>query len=316
MSAEWENRVHTADFPFGFFYLPFLILLVFGASSCQRHGMSDEGRLPGLFSVGLNDDGTSHQVYFSQGNLQWSATGGTGSPTTHRVKGIGRADGTWRFAPHQYDVVGNANSRISSTDTGWIDLFGWGTSGYDGKHPYLSDTCLAVYLDAFEDISGTQYDWGVYNAISNGGRRPNCWRTLTDEEWTYLAWERADADSKSGVGRICLSDTTFIDGFIFLPDVWICPAGVVFVPDDLYQDGRNTYTPSQWALMEAAGAIFLPAAGNREGKTVYGVGSDFSYWTSFCSGDRIAWTVTSPYSFNAVNYYFEGHPVRLCQDCQ
>lgn len=63
------------------------------------------GAIGGLFSVSA-----TQQVYFSQGNLQYQAS------TT-----------TWRFAEHQYDYVGADNENISSTYSGWIDLFGFGT---------------------------------------------------------------------------------------------------------------------------------------------------------------------------------------------
>ena len=40
------------------------------------------------------------KVLFSPGNLQWSATGGGTTATTHAVAGGGTAEGTWRFAEH------------------------------------------------------------------------------------------------------------------------------------------------------------------------------------------------------------------------
>ena len=73
-------------------------------------------------------------VYFSPGNLQWSATG------THAISGGGTASGTWRFAEHQWDIIGEDNQNISSSYRGWIDLFGWGTSGYNSKYPYMTST--------------------------------------------------------------------------------------------------------------------------------------------------------------------------------
>ena len=77
----------------------------------------EEGVLPGRFTV--NAKGL--QVQFAQGNLQYQAS-------SH----------TWRFAEHQYDIVGDAtignvyengvksdNTAISSAYNGWIDLYGW-----------------------------------------------------------------------------------------------------------------------------------------------------------------------------------------------
>ena len=76
---------------------------------------------------------------------------------------------------------------------------------------------------------------------------------------------------------------------IILPDVWHTPTGVTFAPNTadarysltLTADGLtytqngdnspfelNPYTPEQWHLMEAAGAVFLPAAGVRTGADV------------------------------------------------
>ena len=63
-------------------------------ASCEKEFGSDgDGMLPGTFSVSA-----TQQVHFSQGNLQYRAS-----------------TNTWRFAEHQYDCVGNANSKISST---------------------------------------------------------------------------------------------------------------------------------------------------------------------------------------------------------
>ena len=67
-----------------------------------------EGKINGVFSVG-NDK----KVFFSKGNLQYQAS-----------------TDTWRFAESQFDVVGLDNKQISDSDTCWIDLFGWATSGF------------------------------------------------------------------------------------------------------------------------------------------------------------------------------------------
>ena len=124
---------------------------------CDKESISPiipDGALPGLFSVSA-----TKQVHFSQGNLQYQAS-----------------TNTWRFAEHQYDYVGTQtadergnyggnvsgsdNRSISSTYSGWIDLFGWGT----GSNPTLSSTSYMDY--------GTFVDWGG-NPISNGGNTVN-----------------------------------------------------------------------------------------------------------------------------------------------
>ncbi|MCQ2605631.1 MAG: hypothetical protein MJ204_03705 [Bacteroidales bacterium] len=201
------------------------------------------------------------KVCFSQGNLQYQAS-----------------TKTWRFAAHQWDVIGEANKNISSTYSGWIDLFGWGTSGYNSKYPYMTSMDWDGYEvvgDKYADIAETNYDWGVYNKISNGGNVAGQWRTLTKDEWNYVLNKRTDASSLKGLATV-----NGVTGFILLPDVWSTPAGVAFKAG--VSDGfeSNTYTVNEWSKMEANGAIFLPAAGNRFGTDVRRVGFHGVYWSS------------------------------------
>jgi hypothetical protein len=49
---------------------------------------------------------------------------------------------------------------------------------------------------------------------------------------------------------------------------------------DNYGYDRNVYDSDDWALMEAAGAVFLPAAGVRLGVEFYYAGTDGDYWSS------------------------------------
>ena len=243
-----------------------------------------DGVLPGLFSVSA-----TRQVRFSQGNLQYQAS-----------------TNTWRFAEHQYDYVGSDNRSISSTYSGWIDLFGWGT----GSNPTLSSSYPEDY--------GTFVDWGS-NAIINGGNTTNLWRTLTSAEWEYLLNTRPGASSKLGSGNI-----NGVGGLIILPDSWTLPSecsfasGFAIINPYHYPDWKhNSYTLAQWAQMEAAGAVFLPAAGRRKGTDFDNVGFHGYYWSS------------TPYSKNdAYHMYFSsynliasincsrsyGYPIRPVQD--
>ena len=85
------------------------LLLSQSVVSCQKDEKNDRHALVGLFSIS-----PTQQVRFAPGNLQYQAS-----------------TNTWRFAEHQWDVIGSDNSDISSTYSGWIDLFGWGTSGWN-----------------------------------------------------------------------------------------------------------------------------------------------------------------------------------------
>ena len=213
------------------------------------------GALSGKFSVSAGK-----QVQFSQGNLQYQAS-----------------TSTWRFAENQYDTIGAANDNISSTYDGWIDFFGWGT----GANPTLASTSDADYA--------TFTDWGV-NKISNGGDEADMWRTLTKNEWKYLFFTRANAAILFAFGSV-----NGVNGLIILPDNWTLPEGASFTASTtqgLESNGQyykndignnysdNSYTVEQWAVMESAGAVFLPAAGCRTGTHAWGIGEDAFYFST------------------------------------
>ena len=233
--------------------------------------VEEEPTSTGIFSVS-----ETQKVNFSPGNLQWSATG------SHAVAGNGRAAGTWRFAPNQWDTIGVANSNVSSTYTSWIDLFGWGTSGYDNKYPYMTSTNYADYGNGNNDIAGTNYDWGMYNAIYHPKNQttdaPGTWRTLTMNEWNYLLKART---TLSGI-RFAKATVCGIVGLIIVPDNWSNTYYPLTNVNNTYGAAytSNIIGASDWAKMEAVGCVFLPAAGHRYETSVYGVGSYGNYWST------------------------------------
>lgn len=187
-------------------------------------------------------------VTFSPGNLQYHA-----------------ANDEWRFAPNQTDYIGYDNENISSTYNGWIDLFGWGT----GNNPTKSSTDYRDYQ--------TFVDWGV-NKIGNYS--PNTWRTLTYDEWDYIIYYRSNASNLKGIAEV-----NGVNGLILLPDAWVCPNGVTFKAD--FDNDRctecygnyQTISAADWSKLEASGAVFLPAAGDR-GSYVDYVQSSGNYWSA------------------------------------
>ena len=231
---------------------------------------------------------SSKQVYFSPGNLQYHP-----------------ANDEWRFAPRQLDYIGDANVNISSTYNGWLDLFGWSTSTTNFGVSKSTDKT---------NYRGSFVDWGT-NKI--GHDAPNTWRTLTEEEWLYVLNNRLKARSLKGVAQV-----NGVNGLILLPDNWECPADVAFKSGFhssyglAYYAEYQTFTTEQWSKLEAAGAVFLPAAGDRYGTNVsevqcYGIiwsatryNSDSAYYLYLCS-DRAGT------GFNYCNY---GHTVRLVKD--
>ena len=223
----------------------------------------------------------TQKVIFSPGNLQWSATNGGSTPTTH-VVADGTAAGTWRFAPNQLDTIYSNNKYISDTYTGWIDLFGWGTSGYNNKYPYMTGGRDFNYGNGAYDIAGTNYDWGVYNAIYNPKTNttdvPGTWRTLTKDEWVYLLDDRTTSSGVSYVKAVVCG----IPGLVIFPDNWsspICELNYINIENTPFT--ANMIDATDWAKMEAVGCVFLPTNGFR-GMWEFVIGARYigCYWTT------------------------------------
>ena len=219
-------------------------------------GFKEDYYLPGKFAVNAVGD----SIQFAQGNLQ-----------------INPYYYFWTFAANQYDVIGSANATNidGSNQDGLIDLFGWGTSGYNGKSPNMTSTTNTDYGDgATNDIAGTPYDWAVSAAedMSLDGN----WRTLTVDEWHYIINTRPNAAQLKAKATV-VGQT----GLILLPDNWDLTVLPLNTTDNAYTD--NVLELSQWLAWEAQGAVFLPAAGYRVGTTYTKQTNetDFgAYWSS------------------------------------
>lgn len=287
--------------------------------------------IPGTFSVSA-----TKKVFFSKGNLQYQAS-----------------TGTWRFAEHQYDYVGDAtygnvyvnevksnNANIASDYTGWIDLFGWGTSGYNDKYPYMSSTTTSEYYN--NAIKNTQYDWGVYNSASiSGGDGYTTWRTLTSDEWTWILGPSISPNpgtncrttTTSGLigtdndkARFVMATVNSIQGMIIFPDNYSHPNTASVTYNSPTYNGKIQFDKfvvdaTNWEIMSNAGAVFIPTAGYRNGTTIVQAGSYGYYWSSTKPGTGTV--ANSLYffssSFNPANGYtqasFEsGHAVRLVRE--
>jgi hypothetical protein len=250
---------------------------------------------------------SGRQVRFSQGNLQFNVSQGS-----HQTAD-GTQPGTWRFAEHQYDTIGKSNTNIIVENyTGWISLFGWGTSGYNGKSPMMYVRDNAQYGDGTNDIAGTNYDWGVYNAISNGGDWPGLWRTPTREEYSYMLKNRANAEQLWSKGTV-----NGITGFIFLPDDWTLPTGITFTPKARYDE--NVYSIEQWTQLENNGAIFIPREGYQNYSTSnlrmeYSTGNHYLA-TGSCKSTSQRYVLsggqTDPSGSSCSTFRYTGVPVRL-----
>ena len=259
------------------------------------------GAINGLFTVNESGD----QVCFSQGNLQYQAS-----------------TNTWRFAENQWDYVGDDvygnvyengikcdNSLISSTYFGWIDLFGWGTSGYDHGAVCYQPWSTSVTNGDYYAYGVCEYnlydqtgkaDWG-YNSITNGGNQENQWRTLSDEEWSFVLFERGTASG----GRFAKAIVNNIEGVILLPDNWNhsyyflnncnqCSAAY----------NSNIFSIEDWNTLTGNGLVFLPASGNRIGLSYHNPYPYGYYWSS-------SYVPMNGFTDNAIELWFSSNSLNL-----
>lgn len=236
----------------------------------------------GYFVVGYDDDyETDTYVHFSAGNLQCMPAGPT-----------------WRFAENQYDIS-QYNSQIANSLTYYVDMLGWGTSGYNPGvsgvtlyNPWSKGNTTTRYIRS-SSIAGTNSDWGQYigSSISYRGNQTSIsWRSLTKEEWDYLINSRPNASSKWGLVNI----GGLYNGLILIPDglyenstpaAFEMPDGVSFTPGAANGYNTNSYTMDEWSKLESAGVIFLPAGGNREVSAINNITYGF-YWTATANGEN------------------------------
>ncbi len=247
----------------------------------------------GIFSVS-----NTKKVRFSLGNLQYQGS-----------------TKTWRFAEQQYDALGNTtyNSNPSETQEGWMDLFNWGTSGYNNIVPWDRTNYATEKATDLQkgDFSGSQYDWGK-NPIINGGNQPNKWRTLTGSEWHYLMFLRDRASYLVKQGKY-----NDINGVFILPD-----SQTLNINNYNISSIRNIDNDT-WNTLMNLGCIFLPYTGYRKktsggasyqsGACYYWASSNFRYYSFLNMHEGNCF-----YHSNSLDYHFrnfnDGLAVRLVRD--
>ena len=107
------------------------------------------------------------------------------------------------------------------------------------------------------------------------------WSMLSHDEWKYLLITRSVTNTLSADARFTMAtigDT--YKGLIIFPDYYEHPEGTGFIAGVFNSNSNYTAQVSLegWAMMEAAGCVFLPAAGYRSYKgTWYGVGEEIGY---------------------------------------
>ncbi|MBR4492821.1 MAG: hypothetical protein IKO98_09205 [Bacteroidales bacterium] len=247
----------------------------------------------------------SKRLMVAPGNLQYQAS-----------------SDSWRFAAHGYDFIGGAslyygtngwttnfgatsndltpNNRTyggkingtaygdRKTQSGWIDLFGWGTSGKGAKRTYPSgynNWCEMPYAaenNAFNNGNGNydytkyygpasgnltatnKYDWGVNEILNQRtGNKETGWRTLTKDEWDCLI------ESKDQYGYACFKETRYTDasgmnrtryegGIVLLPKGFIDPECCTEhqnINGQTVQSGNKKFLPSSAFPANTEGAF-------------------------------------------------------------
>lgn len=262
------------------------------------------GAINGLFSVGED-----RQVWFSVGNLRYNA-----------------AIHEWGFAEEQFHYEGDGNAFISENYAGWIDLFGWGTSGFDHGavcyQPWSTEvdhTLYFAYGNAeynLNDQTG-QADWGYGVFTEEGDEQIHPWRTLTIEEWDYLFRGRNTA---SGI-RFVKANVEGMNGVLLLPDDW---SSSIYVLNNINQDGAsftsNTISHAAFiAHLEPNGAVFLPAAGRRSDTDTDELGACGYYWSATAASERRSLSVMFDVDLIDVGTTLnrsKGYSVRLVRDVE
>lgn len=262
------------------------------------------GCIGGVFSVSGDK-----QVWFSQGNLMYNAS-----------------DQKWGFAEMQYRYIGNDNVNISEDYSGWIDLFGWGTSGIDHgavcyqpwstASDYTSYYAYGVWDYNLNDQTG-QADWGYGVTIGVDGELMHPWHTLTQEEWDFLFHERV---TTSGV-RFVKAQVNGVNGVLLLPDEW---STSVYALNNVNQEGASfaSNVISKYSFdmsLEPNGAVFLPAAGRRNRIEMEDVGSCCYYWSASVRSEKYAFKLQVDSDFvetEVTQYRTFGLSVRLVRDVE
>lgn len=256
--------------------IPFTNPLTIAGPSLQRaHGKRMDMYLPS-FSVSA-----TRKVIFAPGNLQATTTDGS--------------TWTWHFAAHQYDYVGSAaanttiNGKGTSSTAGTVDLFGWSTA--NTKYGIWNNNTSSNY-------TGDLVEWGT---LEIDAYPANTWRTIQGKtatsadtyqsldnlgELQYIIHKRPASTVGSTENarfiKCKLENGTY--GLVLFPDHYVHPTGQALVEINLTakagQSGNNVITMENWALMEAAGCVFLPYSGQRTGGTsIGGANGRGEYWT-------------------------------------
>lgn len=281
-----------------------------------------------VFSV-ANDK----KVVFAPGNLQAVLSDsmvGSVNSAGHYFWGAK----SWQFAPNQYTVIGNTdeNKLTDPAEDHVVDLFSWvgASRGFtdDRKYGILvaasgSGTSAMVGNTAGEALLA---DWGN-NEID--AYLAGTWRTLSTDDWNNVLNVADRTKTRFTKAQLTISDSPLetLIGLLVFPDQYTHPLSTAFgkinTSKGAFADNASI-SLSDFALLEAAGCVFLPSAGCRsyDSGRVISDTDKVVYWTSTSdtgSGSAKAVYITSSGvnggqggGYNRQRYF--GCAVRLARD--
>ena len=270
--------------------------------------------------------------FFAPGNLQY-----IGSAATPY----------WKFADNQYDIIGGETGSGQFTTATNVDrdLFGWGCTGYQDTrtsstgyqtnyYPWSTSSTAVESTDTVAyntnrygygpDYDETnQYgltvasksDWGCLDITNGYGKS---WYTLYS--WIYVLSTRSASTiggtANARYGR-CYVNGRY--GFMIFPDDFTWPTAVPEPTANV--NGRapmGAYTAAQWTLLEANGAVVLPAIGWRIGTESRRRDTGAFYWAarqkSGYTADHMYFYDDGGQGYDYPNYRSNACAVRLVSD--
>lgn len=198
-----------------------------------------------------------------------------------------------------YNNNGVSISMTATYPTGAINgLF----SVSDSKQVYFSKGNLQ-HVDGTWQFATNQYDYLCFPQFSDptdyftydGYTCPDGWRNMSRAEWTFVITNRSVSNTLSDGARFTLATIGGSHrGMILFPDNYTHPEGTGFVAGTYNATSDYTATVSLegWALMEAAGCVFLPAAGWLNGESLQDIGGWGSYRSTTLSDTKWAYVST------------------------
>ena len=230
--------------------------------------------------------GVNKKVYFSRANLRAEYNNNSfpvawSFPNDHYpYNQYLEVSGGITEQPYGYHYTYHVGGNYINFSSSYGDRFTW---GYSNQYEQTGDGFCHENHDLSTD-NASYADWGY---VLKGTAYGDHWRTLSQEEWNYLLFER-EQDKRflkvmldfydSGLGNVCTGNQNngeSIYGIFVFPDGYdgqglsgsytFNDATADFITGQYLQIHSSYFPNNDAKKMLEAGAVFLPAAGYRDG---------------------------------------------------